>query len=541
MGKVILVNPSMATLGYSIVTPRWMFVIAQATPHDLVGTPVLVDETIKAFDSSIISPGDIVGIGIITGNCTAGYRVLAEAKRKGATVIVGGIHATIFPSEPLEMGADAVVTGNGDVVWGRAIKDAFSGQLQRRYDGGRLPGELLLKARWDLLDRRNYLMPTVQTIAGCPERCDFCSVWVTEGRQPRPRVAAKIIEEVNQLYEKGYRLIIFADDNFNPATLGRIAREQSSQKRRQLEQVREERLALFEEYDRSVPKDIYGLTQMTTEVTSDPEYLSAMHEKMRIRGALIGVESFTQEGLENVGKEWNPVGENMVTTIQTIQSNGILVLSTIICGLESDTVESVRRMNAFALRSGTALAQFTYYDVYPGTKDFYEMMNDNKNAAEPGFVRKHKTELLRDRFWLEPTTVRRAQIVRYANIAVADLVRETTKCWQSFYSIPEALKRVRRGGMGQWPVVMKLTYIGFCLAFYRLYSGRGMAADSVRQKEMGTVEAIPYQIMPNVVMKVFVSALVRMACRPTKKDRAGRRDGKLLRRPEEISARSSSV
>ena len=110
MSKVILVNPSMATVGYGIVTPRWLFVIAQATPQNLVGTPVVVDETIKEFDASIISPGDIVGISIQTGNCVAGYRVLREAKRGGATVIMGGVHATVFPDEPLEMGADAVVT-----------------------------------------------------------------------------------------------------------------------------------------------------------------------------------------------------------------------------------------------------------------------------------------------------------------------------------------------------------------------------------------------------------------------------------------------
>ncbi len=519
MSKVILVNPSMATLGYGIVTPRWLFVIAQATPQDLVGTPVVVDETIKEFDSSIISPGDIVGISIQTGNCIAGYRVLREAKRKGATVIMGGVHATVFPDEPLEMGADAVVTGNGDVVWGKAVRDAVSGQLQKRYDGGRVPGELLLNARWDLMNQRNYLMPTVQTVAGCPEHCDFCSVWVIEGRQPRPRLAAKVIEEVNQLYEKGYRLVIFADDNFNPATLGRIAREPSPSKRRQLEQVREERLRFFDEYDRSVPRDIYALTQMTTEATSDPEYLAAMHDKMRLRGALIGVESFTQEGLEKVGKEWNPVGEEMVKTIRTIQEKGILVLSTIMCGLESDTVETIRTMKAFAMRSGTALAQFTYYDVYPGTKDYYEMLSDNKSAADPAFVRKHKTEILRDRFWLEPTTVKRDQIMHYANIGTADLIRETTQCWQEFYSVPEALKRARLGVMGRWPVAVKLTYLLLCLSFKRLYSGQGMVADSVRKKQAGTVEAIPYQIMPNVVMKVFLHSLVRLALRPSDRTR----------------------
>jgi len=97
MPKVILVNPSMSTAGYSFITPRWLYVIAQATPVGLIGDPVLVDESIEKFNPEIVSPGDIVGIGISTGNCIPGYRALREAKAKGATVIMGGIHSTIFP------------------------------------------------------------------------------------------------------------------------------------------------------------------------------------------------------------------------------------------------------------------------------------------------------------------------------------------------------------------------------------------------------------------------------------------------------------
>src|SRR5580704_6809519 len=122
----------MSTLGYSVITPRWLFVLAQATPTDIIGDPVVVDEAIAPFDPAIVNPGDIVGIGISTGNCLAGYRALREAKARGAIVIVGGIHATIFPDEPLEMGADAVVTGNGDVVWPKVVEDALAGRLQRR-------------------------------------------------------------------------------------------------------------------------------------------------------------------------------------------------------------------------------------------------------------------------------------------------------------------------------------------------------------------------------------------------------------------------
>src|SRR5258708_31692815 len=133
-----------------------------ASPVELVGDPILVDESIERFDPDILSRGDIVGIGISSGNCLPGYRVLREAKLKGATVIMGGIHTTIFPEEPLRMGADAVVTGGGDVIWSKVIKDALEDRLERQYAGGRVPGEAMGKARWDLLDPSSYLFPCVR-------------------------------------------------------------------------------------------------------------------------------------------------------------------------------------------------------------------------------------------------------------------------------------------------------------------------------------------------------------------------------------------
>jgi radical SAM superfamily enzyme YgiQ (UPF0313 family) len=482
MPKVVLVNPSLSTVGYSFITPRWLYVLAQATPVELVGDPVLVDESLERFDPGIINPGDVVGIGISSGNCIPGYRVLKEAKLKGATVIMGGIHATIFPDEPLRMGADAVVTGGGEVIWSTVIKDALENRLQRQYAGGRVPGEAMVKARWDLLDPSKYLFPSVQTVAGCPENCSFCSVWVTEGRKPRLRLDDKVIEEVNELYALGFRHIVFADDNFNPSTLGRIARETNPQKRLEFEKLREERLRFFEEYDRSVPKDMYGFAQMTCEATSDDEYLRAMYQKMRIRTALIGVESFSEEGLKSAGKEWNPVGQKMVDAIHKIQDSGILVLSSIICGLESDTVRSIQDMKQFATESGTLFAQFTVYNPYPGTKDFYEMMSDKKNQGKEGFLPKHKTQILSEEYWLTPA--RPVDIIKHPNISAHDLHTENKKCWDSFYSLRESLKRTRHGRPKKWPLSGKIGYLIACLVFRQAYAGYGMAADSVRKKKM---------------------------------------------------------
>src|SRR5262249_5874659 len=210
----------------------------------------------------------------------------------------------------------------------------------------------------------------------------------------------------------------------------------------------------------------------------------AMSQKMRIKTALIGVESFSEEGLKSAGKEWNPVGQRMVEAIQKIQDSGILVLSSVIAGLESDTVDTIRTMRRFASESGTMFAQFTVYNPYPGTKDFYEMMNDKKNLDKPGFRPKHKTQILTDEYWLTP--LRPVDIIKHPNITKEDLHEENKKCWDSFYSMKESFKRTRRGRAKNWPIAGKLVYLLACLLFRRAYAGYGMAADSVRRTEMKT-------------------------------------------------------
>jgi radical SAM superfamily enzyme YgiQ (UPF0313 family) len=208
-----------------------------------------------------------------------------------------------------------------------------------------------------------------------------------------------------------------------------------------------------------------------------------MYKKMRIRAALVGVESFSEEGLKSANKRWNPIGEKMVETIEKIQEAGILVLSSIICGLESDTVETLQTMRKFALQSGTMLAQFTFYHPYPGTKDFHEFTSDIKNLGKPNFVPKHKARMRDERFWLKP--VNEAEAIVHPNISKEDLVAENRKCWDEFYSIRAAFKRTRRGRIAKWPFNAKLTYVLFCMAFRRIYGGQGMAADGVKTKKLG--------------------------------------------------------
>jgi len=150
--SVHLVNPSDNSFGTAVITPRWLFVLAAATPES-AGTPILVDESLEQIVPESIHPGDVVGISVHTGNALRGYAVGRMARARGAWVVYGGIHATLFPEEALERGeGHAAVKGDGDVVWSKVVSDCLAGHPERIYDGGRIEGSQFLAARWDLMD-----------------------------------------------------------------------------------------------------------------------------------------------------------------------------------------------------------------------------------------------------------------------------------------------------------------------------------------------------------------------------------------------------
>ena len=116
--KIHLINPSDSAFGTAVITPRWLYVLATATPIEF-GDPEICDETLESLLPESISAGDVVGIGIHTGNALRGYAVGRLARERGAYVVFGGIHATLYPDEALELGhAHAVVKGDGDLAWG---------------------------------------------------------------------------------------------------------------------------------------------------------------------------------------------------------------------------------------------------------------------------------------------------------------------------------------------------------------------------------------------------------------------------------------
>src|SRR5581483_12446438 len=116
-----------------------------------------VDETLEPFDYTSLNPGDVVGIGIHTSNALRGYEIGREARKRGAYVVFGGIHPTLYPDEARELGAaHAVVKGDGDLIWSTVLRECAAGAPQSTYDGGRVSGLSFVPARWDLLPADRY-------------------------------------------------------------------------------------------------------------------------------------------------------------------------------------------------------------------------------------------------------------------------------------------------------------------------------------------------------------------------------------------------
>lgn len=465
--EVFLVNPAPPAerIEFSFITPRALPVVAAVTPQNgYVKGVTTVDQAIHEFNPDRIRPGDLVGLSVHTFNISHGYRLAEEAKKRGATVVFGGPHASIFPEETLQYG-DAVVTGDAELVWGQLIDDYAAGKLQQCYRGGRVPGDAFTPARWDLMDLDRYLVASVQTVRGCPKQCSFCSVWVQDGRAPRLRTNDAIIEELKQLYKAGFRLVMFADDNFYPYTREDIANARSAGKKLELEAGMEQRFDLLERLATEIPSDMRFCTQITMEVADDPEYLAAM-KRAHVTGALIGIETVTQAGLEATRKTFNSTGDELVRKLEKIRKEGFpFIMGAFIFGIESDTPESLDYTIEFARDCGITLAQFIPMTPLPGTVDFQMMRRGRANM---------KLKDPTHDYWLDSNPPR--IMYHHPHFSDQELSKKVEKAWRTFYGLRSVVKRSKQ--LGFTDPRGFLAYLAVSRGLLARYKRYGISADS---------------------------------------------------------------
>jgi len=469
--RVHLVNPSDLSFGVAVITPRWLYVLAAATGHEW-GDPHIVDETLAPIDVDAVEAGDVVGIGIHTGNAMRGYEIGRRLRERGAWVVFGGIHATLYPQEAHDHGgAHAVVRGDGDLIWESVVGDCVAGRPRTLYEGGRVTGDDFKPARWDLLPDAGYMWASVQTVRGCPKHCSFCSVWRTDGQEPRQRGYEQVISEIVELRRRGFRFIALADDNFYPVTLDDLAqarRRADHARLHQLEDMRRERFELMEHLAQ-LPDDLVFYTQITMEAAEDPAFLTAM-KRARILGALVGVESVTTAGLKDVYKGFNLAGEDLVARLRVFRRHGIHVLGSFIFGLPSDDADTFARTVELAERADVTFAQFVLLTPFPGTIDFEKW--SATDAARDVFV----DGVPLTQHWLIPQHRRPKLYTAHPTMSLEEIRVGTQQAWDRFYGWAQVWRRSR--------VVKslraRLAFVMISKLYRQMYAGTGIATDSAR-------------------------------------------------------------
>jgi Radical SAM superfamily len=470
-GRVHIVNPSTKSFGVAVITPRWLYVVAAATGTTW-GDPIIVDETLDPIDPLTIAAGDVVGIGIHTGNARRGYEIGREARKRGAWVVFGGIHATLFPDEAREEGqGHAVVKGDGDIIWPTVVADCFAGRPLPLYDGGRVSGETFVSARWDLLPPGRYMWASVQTVRGCPKHCSFCSVWRTDGQEPRQRGVDRVVREVVELRRLGFRFIALADDNFYPVTLADLAqarRRADHTRLHELEAMRQERFELMDQLAR-LPDDLVFYTQITMEAAEDPSFLAAMR-RARIRGALVGVEAVTEAGLKDVYKGFNLAGDDLVARLREFRKHDVHVLGSFIFGLPSDRADTFTATVDLADRADLTFAQFVLLTPFPGTIDFEKWAEEQKHdpvTVDGVPITQH---------WLIPEHRRPKLFTPHPTMSLEEIRVGTQGAWDHFYS----WRRVWARSRVVKSLKSRLAFVLVSKLYRQMYANTGIATDSAR-------------------------------------------------------------
>lgn len=205
-------------------------------------TVQLIDEQLKQLTEqeleAIITKNSIkiVGFTVLTLVASRAYELgrLIKKRWPEIKVVMGGVHATLLPAEPLEKGAaDFVVREEGELTLHELLEAIYAKGSYENIKGISFSknGEIIHNQSRPFIEDLDILPPfpyhlfkenmksyqfgNMLTSRGCPYACIFCSQSLVSGRRYRKRSPHKVVEEIDVLVNEYKQDFIFLnDDNF---------------------------------------------------------------------------------------------------------------------------------------------------------------------------------------------------------------------------------------------------------------------------------------------------------------------------------------
>ncbi len=350
--KILLIQPSPYDRDHRPIKKKKLYFVGLALPLLAALTPPeheveIIFEILE--DIPFDTDADLVGISSMGHGVIRSIDIAEEFRRRGKTVIMGGYMVSLMAEEAQKY-CDAVVVGDGELVWAELLRDAAAGTLRPVYENRLKRGWYSTPPpRFDLIRNKNLgdFLP-VQAGRGCPHHCSFCSVaCLYEGTYIRKTVA-EVVRDIRQIKDLGYRKFLLLDDNIFAD-------------RRYLGELLGEIKAL----------DMEWMSQCDIRIGREDELL----RQLKASGCTtlsFGLESITPASLKAMDKGWADPAE-YPQLIRNIQNHGIEVSTEMVVGGEGDTLESIRATKDFIEANKISVPRFYILTPIPGTRFFREI------------------------------------------------------------------------------------------------------------------------------------------------------------------------
>jgi radical SAM superfamily enzyme YgiQ (UPF0313 family) len=362
--KILLISPSVEPTektNKQMMMPQLALIILQGlTPKEHQVTTV--DE--EAEDIDLDHDCDLVGISFMTSNASRAYWLAQEFKKRGKTVVLGGVHPTLLPDEALPFG-DSVVIGEAEGVWAELLEDYKNGCLKKRYHNPRpdlsryVPKDFSKNTKRTLFD----LVP-IMTARGCPYHCDFCCVTDLFGKEIRHIPVDNIVRDIK---ESGRKNFMFLDDNIIGHS--RYAKE------------------LFAALK---PLKISWVGQSSISLLVNDDELLKLAAESGCKGLFIGLESVKEAQMHSLRKSFKSL-EGLENALKKMRKAGIFVQASMIFGFDEDTKEVFDDTAKFLIKNKVHSVAFNVLTPYPGTKTFQKMKEEGRLLTDDWKYYDHST------------------------------------------------------------------------------------------------------------------------------------------------------
>jgi radical SAM superfamily enzyme YgiQ (UPF0313 family) len=318
----------------------------------------MIDMNVGNLTESDINWADIVFISAMIVQKESVKEILKKIKYLQKPIVAGG---PLFTTgwEEFANDVDHLILGEAEENLNEFLNDLNSNKTKKIYKVKNFPDiQKSVIPQWDLIDKRFYDSMCLQISRGCPFNCEFCDIAKLNGRLPRTKSKKQVTDELDALYQWGWRgNVFFVDDNF----IGN---------NRKLE--KEILPAIIEWQDKRHQPFLFN-TQVSMDLVDKPELINLMI-KAGITALFIGIESPDSNSLEECNKSQNK-NRDLVAVIKKLQNAGFIVQGGFIVGFDNDKPSIFKNQTEFIQKSGIVTAMVGLLNALPKTK-LYQRLKD---------------------------------------------------------------------------------------------------------------------------------------------------------------------